>query len=69
MEPEYDFSNAVRGKFANARFPVFVHNSILGYFHERSIATGIPGDELINQVLRRYVEATGYVLPAWGEPR
>jgi ribonuclease toxin BrnT of type II toxin-antitoxin system len=69
MEPEYDFSNGVRGMFANARFPVFVENSILGYFHRRAIATGIPGDELINEVLRQHVAAAGYVAPVFEERR
>jgi hypothetical protein len=65
MKAEYDFSKGVRGKFANARLPVFVENSILGYFHQRAIAIGIPGDELINQVLREYVAAAGYVPPVF----
>lgn len=63
MKPEYDFSKGIRGMFANARLPVFIENSILGYFHQRAIATGIPGDELINQVLREHVAAAGYVAP------
>jgi uncharacterized DUF497 family protein len=61
MEAEYDFSKGVRGKFAHWRLPVYVENSILGYFHDRSIATGIPGDTLINEVLRQHVAAAGYV--------
>jgi hypothetical protein len=65
MEAEYDFSKGVRGMFANARFPVYVENSILGYFHRRAIASGIPGDELINQVLREHVAAAGYVPPVF----
>jgi hypothetical protein len=63
MEAEYDFSNGVRGKFAHVRLPVYVDNSILGYFHQRAIASGIPGDDLINEVLRQHVAATGYVPP------
>lgn len=69
MAPEYDFSNAIRGKFANVRFPVFIDNSILGYFHERSIVTGVPGDELIREVLRRHVAAAGYMPPVFSERR
>ena len=65
MKAEYDFSNGVRGKFAHVRLPVLVENSILGYFHQRAIATGIPGDELINEVLRQHVAATGYVAPVF----
>ncbi len=40
MKPEYDFSNGIRGRFANSRFPVFIHNSILGYFHGQAMVTG-----------------------------
>lgn len=69
MEAEYDFSNAVRGKFAHWRLPVYIENSILGYFHDRSIATGIPGDTLINEVLRQHVAAAGYVPPVFKEGR
>lgn len=65
MKPEYDFSKGIRGMFANARFPVYVENSILGYFHRRAIATGIPGDDLINEVLRQHVAGTGYVPPVF----
>jgi uncharacterized protein len=65
MKAEYDFSKGIRGMFANARLPVFIENSILGYFHQRAIASGIPGDELINEVLRQHVAATGYVAPVF----
>ena len=67
MKAEYDFSNGVRGAFAHWCLPVYVENSILGYFHQRSLATGIPGDELINEVLRQHVAATGYVPPVFGK--
>lgn len=65
MKAEYDFSKGIRGMFANARLPVFIENSILGYFHQRAIASGIPGDELINEVLRQHVAAAGYVVPVF----
>ncbi len=65
MAPEYDFSNGIRGRFANSRFPIFIHNSILGYFHGRAVATGRPSEELINEVLRQHVAATGYVPPVF----
>jgi hypothetical protein len=64
MEPEYDFSNGVRGKFANAQFPILIHNSILGYFHARAIATGKTSEDLIDEVLRQHVAAMGYVPPS-----
>ncbi len=69
MRVEYDFSNAVRGKFANVRFPVFIDNRTLGYFHGRAISTGISIEELVNEALRRHVEATGYVAPVFAERR
>jgi uncharacterized DUF497 family protein len=68
-EFELDFSKGVRGKFAHVRFPIFIDNSILGYFHGRAIASGIPGEELINEVLRQHVAATGYVAPVFTEGR
>jgi len=69
MRVEYDFSKAVRGKFANCRFQVFIDNSTLWYFHDRSLATGTPAEELINDVLRQHVAATGYVAPVFSESR
>ncbi len=58
------------GTVANVRFPIFIDNRTLGYFHGRAIATGIPGEELINEVLRQYVKAAGYVAPGFStEPR
>ncbi len=67
MEPEYDFSNGVRGMFANAQFPILIHNSILGYFHGRAVATGRSSEELINEVLRQHVAAMGYVPPVFAQ--
>ena len=69
MDAEYDFSKGVRGKFAHWRLPVYVENSILGYFHQRAIEMGIPGDTLINEVLRQHVAAAGYVPPVFKERR
>lgn len=69
MKSEYDFSKGIRGMFANARLPVYVENSILGYFHQRAIATGVPGDDLINEVLRQHVAATGYIAPVFRQKR
>ena len=67
MEAEYDFSNGIRGMFANARFPILIHNSILGYFHARAIATGRSSEELINEVLRQHIAAMGYIPPVFAE--
>ncbi len=69
MEPEYDFSNGIRGFFANAQFPILIHNSILGYFHGQAVATGKSSEELINDVLRKHVAEMGYVPPVFAERR
>jgi hypothetical protein len=69
MKAEYDFSNGIRGKFANFRFPILIHNSTLGYFHGRARATGLSMEELINEVLRNHVAATGYVAPVFPAER
>jgi hypothetical protein len=69
MRVEYDFSNGIRGRFANSSFPVFIENRTLGYFHGRAIATGKSSEELINEVLRQHVAATGYVPPVFAERR
>ncbi len=69
MKPEYDFSNGIRGRFANSRFPVFIHNSILGYFHGQAMETGKSSEELIDQLLREHVIAKGYVPPVFAERR
>jgi hypothetical protein len=66
-EFEIDFSKGIRGKFAHCRFPIPIDNSTLGYFHCRAVATGISGEELINEVLRQHVAATGYVAPVFAE--
>jgi uncharacterized DUF497 family protein len=69
MKPEYDFSKGIRGKFANSRFPIYIENRTLGYFHGQAIATGKSSEELINEVLRQHVAATGYVPPMFAERR
>jgi hypothetical protein len=69
IEPEYDFSNGVRGMFANARFPILIHNSILGYFHRQAVVKGTSSEQLINEVLRHHVAAMGYLPPALEERR
>ena len=69
MRVEYDFSDAIRGKFANARLPIYIENRTLGYFHGQAIATGKSSEDLINEVLRQHVSATGYVPPVFAERR
>ena len=69
MRVEYDFSNGIRGRFANSLFPVYIENRTLGYFHGQAIATGKSSEELINDVLRQYVAKMGYVSPVFAERR
>lgn len=69
LEGKFDFSNPIRGKFANVRFPIFIDNSILGYFHVRARATGIRMEELVNEALRHHVNAAGYVPPVFPAER
>jgi len=66
---EYDFSNAIRGMFANCLLPIPIENSILGYFHQQEIATGVRTEDAINEILRRHVAATGYKPPVFAERR
>jgi hypothetical protein len=56
MKPEYDFSNAVRGKFyrPNAKFtmPVYLDDQILEFFTAQAELRGVDLSELLNDVLR-----------------
>jgi uncharacterized protein len=54
-EFDLDFSQGIRGAFANCRFPTFIDNAVLGHFHNRARATGVDMTEAINDVLRRHV--------------
>ena len=50
-----DIGHVIRGMYANARFPIFIDNAILGHFHTRAPLTGISTQDAINDVLRRHL--------------
>lgn len=52
MKPEYDFSNAERGKFFNKdatfNIPVYLDEEVLAYFTKQAEAKGIDLNEMLN---------------------
>jgi hypothetical protein len=60
MKDEYDFSNAVRGKFyrpgAQLIPPVHLDPEILNYLSARAEARGTSLSELVNELLRKDIE-------------
>jgi uncharacterized DUF497 family protein len=63
MRDEYDFSNAVRGKFyrPNMRvsFPIYLDFDVLAHFRSIARSRGIETRELLNEVLRRQMPTQG----------
>jgi hypothetical protein len=59
MRPEYDFKNAVRGKYAN-RFPSDVVMVTLA----PDVAAAFPDAESVNEALRVLLRAAKKVAPA-----
>ena len=62
MKPEYDFSRAERGKhFAGAdagfHIPVYLEQDVQTFLMERAANKGVPLDRLINDLLKRDIEA------------
>ena len=57
MENEYDFSNAVRGKFfqpnSKLNMPVYLDKEVLSYLSERAKSKGIEINQLVNELLRK----------------
>jgi len=57
MKPEYDFSNAERGKFFNKdaafNIPVYLDDELLAYFTKLAEAKGIDLNEMLNALLRK----------------
>jgi hypothetical protein len=57
MKVEYDFSNALRGKFfrKDARLvpPIHLDPDVLDYLAERASARGITLSELVNTLLKK----------------
>ena len=60
MKPEYDFSNAVRGKFfkpaAQLRLPVYLDADVEKYLAERAATRGVSLSELVNGLLKRDID-------------
>ena len=63
MCDEYDFSNAVRGKFyrPNMRisFPIYLDFDVLEHFRSIARSRGIETRELLNEILRGQMPAQG----------
>ena len=59
MRPEYDFSRAVRGKYAK-RFPADTIMVML----DPDVATAFPDAESVNEALRVLLKAAKKVAPA-----
>jgi hypothetical protein len=61
MKEEYDFSNARRGMFyrAGAQLvpPVHLEPEVLDYLAARAQARGMPLSSLVNELLRKDIEA------------
>jgi hypothetical protein len=61
MKEEYDFSNATRGKFhrAGARLipPVYLEPEVLDYLATRAEARGVSLSDLVNELLKKDIEA------------
>lgn len=60
MKPEYDFSNAERGKFyrkdAVFNLPIYLEPKVRDYLAERAKAKGIEVNQLVNELLKRDIE-------------
>jgi hypothetical protein len=63
MCAEYDFSNAVRGKYYRPNmaisFPIYLDDDVLTHFGSLAQARGIETRALLNEVLRRQMAAQG----------
>ena len=62
MKREYDFSKAERGKHyagADALFhiPVYLQEDVQSFLLEKAQSKGIPLDQLVNDLLKRDIEA------------
>ena len=60
MRKEYDFSNAVRGKFyvppEEMQLPIYLDEKIRQFYYKRAKETGQSPTELINKVLSKDIE-------------
>lgn len=62
MKPEYDFSQAERGRHyagADAVFhvPVYLEQEVQAFLIERAASKGVPLDRLVNDLLKSDIEA------------
>jgi uncharacterized protein (DUF4415 family) len=57
MEPEYDFSKAIRGKFyrPDAKFnvPIYLDEDVLEFFLQRAEGKGVDLNDLVNDLLKK----------------
>ena len=62
MKPEYDFSRAERGKhYAGAdavlHIPVYLEQDVQTFLVQRAASKGVALDRLVNDLLKRDIEA------------
>ena len=60
MKPEYDFSNAERGKFyqkdAAFNIPIYLDDEVLAYFSKQAKSKGLDLNDMLNEVLRKDID-------------
>jgi hypothetical protein len=60
MKPEYDFSNAVRGKFyrpdAKFKMPIYLDEEVLAFFTQQAESQGVEVSDLLNEQLRQDIK-------------
>jgi len=60
MKPEYDFSDAERGKFfrpdAELHLPVYLDEEVAAYLRDRATSKGVELNRLVNDLLKRDIE-------------
>jgi hypothetical protein len=60
MKPEYDFSNAVRGKFyrpdAKLKLPIYLDEEVLDFFTKQAESQGVEVSDLLNDRLRQDID-------------
>jgi hypothetical protein len=60
MKPEYDFSNAVRGKFyrpdTKLKLPIYLDEEVLDFFTKQAESQGVEVSDLLNDRLRQDID-------------
>jgi hypothetical protein len=60
MKPEYDFSNATRGKFHRPDMdlapPVYLESEVLTWLTSRALSKGTTLSALVNELLKKDIE-------------